>query len=50
MMMFLDVEMIGVNKDEFRFVSIILIIKVTGHSKLNFFVGFPPSVQDFLVK
>ena len=23
--------------------------KVTGHSKINFFLGFPPSVEDFFV-
>ena len=24
-------------------------IKVTGHSKIKFFEGFPPSVQDFFL-
>ena len=27
----------------------IKLFKVTGHSKVNFFLGFPPSVQDFFV-
>ena len=25
-------------------------LKVTGHSKIKFFVGFPPSIQDFYFK
>ena len=26
----------------------LFLLKVTGHSKIRFFAGFPPSVQDFL--